>query len=576
MTKKRKLHIAGFIIFALLIINHQLLITNSIAQSGGAAFNINGNAADNSAILDVSSTAQGMLIPRMTTIQRDSIAIKCSCVPASGLLVFNTTTNCFEVYNGTWQSLSCTCTNAPLPAGSISGASTVCPGQNAVLYSVPVIGRATSYTWSYSASGATIVGSSNAVIIYFSETATSGNLTVMGTNPCGNGTVSNNHAIAVNSISPDIIVQPVSAASCPGSEVVSFTVTATGGLSYQWQEYTSSWNNVANAGVYSNVTTATLTITNPPAGMDGYKYRCIVSGTCTNNTSDGLATLRVNPEPYTVGGVTTTTTCDGTHTVVSFTCSGSATGSTTWTVPSGVTTVECLVVAGGGGGGGNNSGGGGGAGGLSYNSSLSIIAGSYTVTVGGGGAGVTSGVGESGGSSSLGTLMTAPGGGGGANYDINGGNGGSGGGTSQAGASGGTFVPGTAGAGGVTRGNSGGLGITGNPYGGGGGGGAGSAGTNANSSSKIAGNGGAGYSYSITGSSVCYAGGGGGTINDPSGNAVSGGSGGTATCGGGNGENGPGFSTNGTPNTGGGGGGSTGWTIGKNGGSGIVIIRYSN
>lgn len=53
-----------------------------------------------SAQLDVSSTTKGFLPPRMTTTQRNAISS-----PASGLTIYNTTTNSFEVYNGTnWYS----------------------------------------------------------------------------------------------------------------------------------------------------------------------------------------------------------------------------------------------------------------------------------------------------------------------------------------------------------------------------------------------------------------------------------------------------------------------------------------
>jgi hypothetical protein len=86
-------------------------------------------------------------------------------------------------------------------------------------------------------------------------------------------------------------------------------------------------------------------------------------------------------------------------------------GSTTWTVPSGVTNVEVLVVAGGGGGGGNATGGqtpqgGGGAGGLVYNPYFTVTPGAVlNVTVGAGGAGGTTGsnAGASGGNSLFGT-----------------------------------------------------------------------------------------------------------------------------------------------------------------------------
>ncbi|NTW31655.1 MAG: DUF2341 domain-containing protein [Bacteroidetes bacterium] len=290
------------------------------AQSGGVAINPTGYAADNSAMLDVQSDtssgskSQGLLIPRMRTANRPTS-------PADGLMIYNISTNCLEIYAGTtWQSIVCGCMSVPANAGTISGTPTVCPGQNAVLYSVPAIANTTTYTWSYSGNGASIIGSTNTVIIYFSVSATSGNLTVKGTNACGNGTVSADYAISVNSTAPNITDQPQSNSVCEGNGYADFTITATGGLTYQWQEYTNSWNNIANAGVYSNVNTATLTITNPPLSMNTYKYRCIVNGTCTSSTSDGLATLTVNP--VSVGGTaieSISTLCSGNSTTISLT-----------------------------------------------------------------------------------------------------------------------------------------------------------------------------------------------------------------------------------------------------------------
>ncbi len=75
--------------------------------SGGLlaqAVSINTDAGnpDPSAILDVKSTDKGMLVPRMSTGQRNLIA-----APATGLLVFDTTTGGFWFFNGTaWISLS--------------------------------------------------------------------------------------------------------------------------------------------------------------------------------------------------------------------------------------------------------------------------------------------------------------------------------------------------------------------------------------------------------------------------------------------------------------------------------------
>jgi len=62
-----------------------------------------GVAPDPSAGLDVNFTNKGVLIPRLTTAQRNAIPS-----PANSLLIFNTTTGCYEFWDGSaWVILSC-------------------------------------------------------------------------------------------------------------------------------------------------------------------------------------------------------------------------------------------------------------------------------------------------------------------------------------------------------------------------------------------------------------------------------------------------------------------------------------
>ena len=80
-----------------------LLISLTITLKAQVAVNASGSAANTSAVLDVSSTNKGMLVPRMTTAQRTAISN-----PADALLVFDTTTDSFWYYNGTaaqWQKV---------------------------------------------------------------------------------------------------------------------------------------------------------------------------------------------------------------------------------------------------------------------------------------------------------------------------------------------------------------------------------------------------------------------------------------------------------------------------------------
>jgi uncharacterized protein (TIGR02145 family) len=77
-----------------------LLLNNSLLFSQ-VSINADGSKPDNSAMLDVKSSDRGLLMPRLSTIERDRIV-----APATGLLIYNTTSNQFNFYNGTaWYQL---------------------------------------------------------------------------------------------------------------------------------------------------------------------------------------------------------------------------------------------------------------------------------------------------------------------------------------------------------------------------------------------------------------------------------------------------------------------------------------
>jgi len=261
-----------------------------------------------------------------------------------------------------------------------------------------------------------------------------------------------------------------------------------------------------------------------------------------------------------VGG--TITTVDG-ETVHTYLTSGY------FNVTADTRDVKVLVVAGGGQGGSGNPGGGGGAGGLIYEASFEVTPGDYPVIVGVGGTGVTTIVGGDNGDNSSFSTLHARGGGGGGNAGNtttnNGKHGGSGGGSMGAFGQIKTFIGGKAQP--IGQGYPGGN-VT-NPTNSrstAGGGGAGEPGESVNGQ-NLAGDGGDGSQYDINGTARYYAGGGGGA-GYPSGYGDGG------LGGGGRGrEEGGDACQHGSVNTGGGGGGGD---TGCNGGTGIVIIRYSN
>jgi len=89
---------------------------------------------------------------------------------------------------------------SPLPAsaGSVTGPAIVGQGLIGVQFSVSTIANATGYSWSLPTGASITAGSNtNAITVNFSNTASTGNVSVYGTNTCGNGTVSPNHAVDV-------------------------------------------------------------------------------------------------------------------------------------------------------------------------------------------------------------------------------------------------------------------------------------------------------------------------------------------------------------------------------------------
>jgi hypothetical protein len=344
-------------------------------------------------------------------------------------------------------------------------------------------------------------------------------------------------------------------------------------------------NESNDTGAYSNLSTQLFNLTS-----------AVTSITLTPNSGSyvagstfslyAIASFGTTPvtAPFASGGNIVAN--DGTYWYHAFLSSGTFT-------PFKDLTCDYLVVAGGGGGGGtgDNSGGGfaggggGGAGGLrstvtatggggSLESALSVASGTpLTVTIGAGGAGgvlISSNSGN--GSNSVFSTITSTGGGG-----VNGGSGktgGSGGGHYDNNNAGFTKGLGTANQGF----DGGGVGIGGDGGTGGGGAGAVGLGTGGNSNTGFAG--GAGVAISTfaaatnTGVSNYYAGGGGGGgaggNNGGAGGAGGGAAGGTSGA----------DPVAATTNTGGGGGGATQRSVttgntGSNGGSGIVIVRYT-
>jgi len=521
--------------------------------------NSSGQPPHNSAGLDVDFIDRGLLPPRLTTAQRDAVAS-----PSPGLQIFNTDNKCMEYFRGEgfgWYSM------CPLPPL----VSTVAP------YSVTA-----QSAWS----GGDVINDGGAAV------------TARGV--CWS-----------TSPGPDISDNTTS----DGPGIGSYTSSLTGlahSTTYYVRAYATnsvgtSYGNEVNftTNTFPSLTTSPITLLfghNATAGgtvtSDGGEAvtargicwsesplpsladNFTVNGDGTGVFSSQISGLEISSSYYVRAYATNSVGTNYGNEVLFTTTAGTVVqfttvGSSSWSVPQGVSSGDVLVVGGGGGGGGR-SGGGGGGGGVVYNLNYTM-SGSIPVTVGGGGtfsqtSPTNQSVGNNGSASVFGNI-TALGGGGGGSYTAQAP---SGGGSGGGGSGGSSYQSGAAAAqtnsgGGTGYGNAGGNGHpTEGPYHSGGGGGAGGMGSNG--ASNGGGNGGPGFFSDITGTGVYYAGGGGGG-SEPGGILALGGVGG-----GGAGSNtSAGNGGNAAPNTGGGGGGTRSFEItatGGIGGSGIVIVRY--
>lgn len=138
------------------------------------------------------------------------------------------------------------------------------------------------------------------------------------TGQCGS-TTSNAATLTVPATTA-ITTQPVSLALCSGS-AASFTAAAAGaGLSYQWQLSTdggATWNAIGGA------TASTYSIASVATSQNNYQFRCVVSGTCGNATTNA-ATLTVSSNITISSQPVSQTVCEAT--TINFTSGAAGSG----------------------------------------------------------------------------------------------------------------------------------------------------------------------------------------------------------------------------------------------------------
>lgn len=160
------------------------------------------NPPDPSAVLDINSTSAGLLIPRMTTVQRNAIAN-----PAAGLQIYNLDVNCVQVYMPVsgWSDLACDCQSLPSSAFTFPN--------NIGINSPTTFTASTSgmtYSWTFQSGSPATSTSQNPSVSWSSAGTYTVTLTVTDNTGCSSTTT-----------------QTVTVVNCPpiGSNTVTFNYT---------------------------------------------------------------------------------------------------------------------------------------------------------------------------------------------------------------------------------------------------------------------------------------------------------------------------------------------------------------
>ncbi len=232
-------------------------------NSQGIAINKTEADADQSAILDITATNAGLLIPRMTTTERDLI------LPVAGLLVYNTTTNTLDFYSGTsWNRLE---SNVPPTPGSITGSAAVCSGKSGLTYSISSVTGASGYTWSVP-SGSSVTSGQGTTSITVTYGSASGNVSVTANNACGSSTAQTK-AITVTTA-------PTATISYAGTPYCTSVITAQSVTLNGTGAYTGGTYSASPSGLTINASTGEVTPGTSTANTYTVTYIIPASGGC--------------------------------------------------------------------------------------------------------------------------------------------------------------------------------------------------------------------------------------------------------------------------------------------------------
>ncbi len=169
-------------------------------QAQGVLIGTSGQNPDPSAALEVRSTTGGMLPPRLSLTERNALP-----GPANGLLIFNTTSKCLQIFltQQGWTNIACDCASYPSAAFTASSTSIGSGGSVNFSVSAPVGGN--TYQWTFTGGTPATASGTTASVTYSTPGTYTAKLVATNAAGCSDSTttiitVSLCPAIGTNSI----------------------------------------------------------------------------------------------------------------------------------------------------------------------------------------------------------------------------------------------------------------------------------------------------------------------------------------------------------------------------------------
>ncbi len=203
--------------------------------------------------------------------------------PVLGMMVYNTTTGCFNFYNGSaWLIQSCPCANGPATPAITASCPLALQGTTITYTSSVTAG--VSFTWNVTSSVGTPVvaglGTSSITVTWPSSGAGTGTVSLYITNSCGTS-VATPLSVSLYANPTMTVTTPVTVLSTGNA----YSVPSMAGATY-------AWTFITNTDASSIVGSGNAITVTAGSNAGSYSLQCVISfGSCSYTATSGTVTV---------------------------------------------------------------------------------------------------------------------------------------------------------------------------------------------------------------------------------------------------------------------------------------------